>query len=70
MRRKVVDARYYSPAVPATHKPRFAVGEGVRVVPPGALPGLWQALQAGVQAPRRFVVLGAGKTAMDAPASG
>lgn len=66
VRRKVVDARYYSPAVPATHKPRFAVSEGVRVVPPGALPGLWQALQAGAPAPRRFVVLGAGKTAMDA----
>ena len=66
VRRKVVDGAYYSPNVPATHTRRFAVGEGARVVPPGALPGLWQALQAGEPAPRRFVVLGAGKTAMDA----
>lgn len=64
VRRKVVDATYFSPQVPATHTPGFAVAEGVRVVPPNALPGLWQQAQGGA-GPRRFVVLGAGKTAMD-----
>lgn len=64
VRRKVVDATYFSPAVPSTHRPAFAVGEGVSVVAPNALPGLW-ALAQGGPLPRRFVVLGAGKTAMD-----
>jgi hypothetical protein len=64
VRRKVVDAAYLGPSVPATHTRRFGVGAGVAVVPPGALPGLWHgAADAG--RPRRFVVLGAGKTAMD-----
>jgi hypothetical protein len=65
VRRKVVDATWFSPDVPSTHTPAFAVGEGVRIVPPNALPGLWQLAQ-GTPMPRRFVVLGAGKTAMDA----
>lgn len=67
VRCKTVDARYYSPPVPSTHVPRFSVDEGVDLVPPNALPGLWARAQ-GPQArplPRRFVVLGAGKTAMD-----
>jgi len=65
VRRKIVDATCFSPAVPSTHTPDFEVGDGVRVVAPNALPGLWQLSQGG-PAPRRFVVLGAGKTAMDA----
>lgn len=65
VRRKIVDATFFSPDVPSTHTPSFTVGEGVRVVPPNALPGLWQLAQGGSM-PRRFVVLGAGKTAMDA----
>jgi hypothetical protein len=65
VRRKIVDATYFSPAVPSTHKPAFTVGGGVRVVAPNALPGLWHLAQGGPM-PRRFVVLGAGKTAMDA----
>jgi len=65
VRRKIVDATYFSPAVPSTHTPAFAVGEGVHIVAPNALPGLWQ-LAHGRPMPRRFVVLGAGKTAMDA----
>ena len=64
VRRKIVDATWFSPDVPSTHKPSFTVGEGVRVVPPNALPGLWHLAQGGSM-PRRFVVLGAGKTAMD-----
>ena len=65
VRRKTVDCTYFSPQVPATHTPRFEVGAGVRLVPPNALPGLWQSVERGAPAPRRFVVLGAGKTAMD-----
>ena len=65
VRRKIVDATCFSPAVPSTTKPAFTVGEGVRVVAPNALPGLWHLTQGGLM-PRRFVVLGAGKTAMDA----
>jgi hypothetical protein len=65
VRRKIVDATYFSPAVPSTHTPAFQVGADVRVVPPNALPGLWH-LAKGEPMPRRFVVLGAGKTAMDA----
>lgn len=67
--RKVVDATHFSPAVPCTHTRAFAVGEGVRVVPPNVLPGLWHLAHGAATAvamPRRFVVLGAGKTAMDA----
>ena len=65
VRRKTVDATYFSPSVPATHAPRFTVADGVRVVPPNALPGLWFSSQ-GTGFARRFVVIGAGKTAMDA----
>jgi hypothetical protein len=65
VRKKLVDATYYSPPIPATHTPRFEVGPGVRLVPPNALPGLWASAQTQPR-PRRFVVLGAGKTAMDA----
>ena len=63
VRRRVVDASYLCPSVPATHTRRFLVGDDVAVVPPGALPGLWH--RASAAPPRRFVVLGAGKTAMD-----
>lgn len=63
VRRKVVDARYLSPSIPATHRPSFEIADGARVLPPGALPGLWRA--AGDGPPSRFVVLGGGKTAMD-----
>ena len=64
VRRKVVDATYLAPSVPATHTRRFRVGDGVTVVPPGALAGLWHG-SLGAARPRRFVVVGAGKTAMD-----
>ena len=63
VRRKVVDARYLSPSIPATHVRPFAVDAGARVVPPGALADLWRT--AGDGPPARFAVLGGGKTAMD-----
>ncbi|WP_106275863.1 NAD(P)-binding protein [Geodermatophilus tzadiensis] len=62
VRRKVVDATYNSPSVPSTHTPSFAVAPGVRVVPPNDLPGLGTHR---APLPRRFTVLGGGKTAMD-----
>ncbi|MDP3821554.1 MAG: NAD(P)-binding protein [Burkholderiales bacterium] len=65
VRRKVVDATYFSPSIPSTHRPRFEVAPGVRLVPPNALPRLWADQHQG-GLPRRFVVVGAGKTAMDA----
>jgi hypothetical protein len=64
VRRKVVDATYYSPSMPP-RTAAFEVGEGVRLVPPNALPQLWHRQSKG-GLPRRFVILGAGKTAMDA----
>jgi hypothetical protein len=65
VRKKIVDATYFSPSVPSTHTPKFSVAAGVRLVPPNALPQLWNSQAAGAL-PRHFVVLGAGKTAMDA----
>ena len=40
VRKKVVDATYFSPPVPSTHTRKFAVAEGVRVVPPNAFPNV------------------------------
>jgi hypothetical protein len=62
VRRKTVDATFFGTSVPSTHKPRYAVGDGVRLVPPNALPQLWMDRE---HAPKRFVIVGAGKTAMD-----
>ncbi len=65
VRQKTVDATLFSPSVPATHAPKFAVADGARLVTPNALPQLW--LQRSGQAiPQQFCVVGAGKTAMDA----
>jgi hypothetical protein len=58
-RRSVVDARYVGSDVPSTHTPKFAVDEGVALIPINSLASL-------SQAPDRFVVLGGGKTSMDA----
>ncbi|MEQ1684535.1 MAG: NAD(P)-binding protein [Burkholderiaceae bacterium] len=65
VRKKLVDATCFSPSIPSTHTPRFEVAPGVRLVPPNALPRLWTDPRQG-SLPRRFVVVGAGKTAMDA----
>lgn len=62
IRRKLVDATFYKTSVPATHKRQFAVAEGVEVVPPGDLPRLWMRPD---HLPGHYVILGAGKTAMD-----
>jgi hypothetical protein len=57
--RKIVDATYLSPAVPATTPPAFAVAPGVTCVPVGELP---RATRPGAP----YVVIGAGKTGIDA----
>ena len=57
--RRTVDATYYGTTIPATHRPAFTVGPGARVHPPNDLPGL---LAPGID----YVLLGGGKTAIDA----
>ncbi|MDO8150238.1 NAD(P)-binding protein [Isoptericola sp. b408] len=59
VRRRVVDAHYLAPSIPALTPPPFAVDEGARWVPVGELPTV--ADEAG-----SFVVVGSGKTATDA----
>ncbi len=62
IRKKTVDATYYGTTVPSTHTPKFSVGEGISLIPPNALPNLWMGKGT---PPTRFVIVGAGKTAMD-----
>jgi hypothetical protein len=59
VRRRVVDATYMTTRVPATDPPPFAVAEGVECVPVGALTGV-------AQPAAGYVIVGAGKTGMDA----
>lgn len=56
---KIVDATLHSPAIPATHKPSYAVAAGMIVAPINDLPKL-------VRPGSRIVIIGAGKTGMDA----
>ena len=63
VRRKLVDSTYFETSVPATHRRKFSVADGVRVVVPGELPKLWKQAD---DLPTHYVILGAGKTAMDA----
>ncbi|WP_402463299.1 NAD(P)-binding protein [Isoptericola aurantiacus] len=57
-RRRVVDARYLSPEIPALTPPPFDVADGVACVPVGGLPAVADA--------DAFVIVGSGKTATDA----
>jgi hypothetical protein len=59
VRRRVVDATYLSPTIPATTPPPFAVGDAAHVVPVHELAALGSAAE-------RYVIIGAGKTATDA----
>jgi hypothetical protein len=61
-RKKIVDATYFGTSVPSTHKPKYSVDAGVRLVTPNDLPQLWKWDQKPAPA---YVVVGAGKTAMD-----
>ena len=58
-RRRVVDAAYFGSEVPSVHTPRFPIGEGVSFIPINGLVSV-------TAPPPGFVVLGAGKTSMDA----
>jgi hypothetical protein len=63
IRKKTVDATYFGTTVPSTHKPQFVVEPGVDFVPLNELPHLWKRRQG---MPKHFVIVGAGKTGMDA----
>ncbi len=58
-RRRVVDGTYMTVEVPVLRPPPYEVDAGVRVVPPNALPRIERPWQ-------RYVVVGAGKTGIDA----
>jgi hypothetical protein len=58
VRRRIVDATYLSPTVPATTPPPFRVAEGARVVAVNELPEV-------AGGATRFVIAGSGKTATD-----
>lgn len=62
VRRKTVDATFYKTSVPATHTPQYTIADGTPFAIPGALPDLWK--RAG-DLPGHYVIVGAGKTAMD-----
>lgn len=57
--RRIVDARYQQSAVPATHKPSFTVHPDAAFIPIGQLP-------AQADDYRRYIVIGGGKTSVDA----
>jgi hypothetical protein len=57
--RKLVDTTYLEGTIPATDPPPFAVADGVRCVPAGEIARI-------KDRPERFVIIGAGKTALDA----
>ena len=59
VRKKLVDTTYLNTAVPSTHPPQYKVGAGVRCVPLNDLPKV-------KSPPSGYVVVGAGKTGIDA----
>ncbi len=58
-RRRVVDARYLSPSIPATTPAPYGVADGVRAIAVNDLVELGEA-------PSEYVIVGSGKTATDA----
>ncbi|MGZ5415532.1 MAG: hypothetical protein ACXWDC_10620, partial [Aeromicrobium sp.] len=59
VRRSTVDATYMASRVPATDPPPFEVADGVTCIPAGALSSV-------TKPPAGYVIIGGGKTAMDA----
>lgn len=57
--RKTVDATYLKTSVPSTHKPGFSIADGVRFMPLNDLPKI-------DRPPSGYVVIGGGKTGIDA----
>ena len=62
VRRKIVDGTYYGTQVPATHKRKFTVDDGVEIIAPNALSAI---RGSDANDYDRYCILGAGKTAMD-----
>jgi hypothetical protein len=59
VRRKIVDGTYLEGGIPATTPPPFEVADGVRWCPAGGIARVLERAE-------RFVIIGAGKTALDA----
>jgi hypothetical protein len=59
VRKRVVDARYLEPSIPATHVPPFAIEPGARLIPVNDLAGLSGPASG-------YTIIGGGKTAIDA----
>ena len=59
VRRKLVDARFLEPSIPATHTPSFEIDPRARFIPVNDLVNL-------ADSGSGFTIIGAGKTAMDA----
>ncbi len=57
--KKIVDATYLKTTVPSTHTPNFSIAPEIRFMPLNDLPQI-------SQAPEGFVVIGGGKTGIDA----
>jgi hypothetical protein len=60
--KKIVDTTHLNTAVPSTHPPKYAMAEGVRCVPLNDLPHIRHSKTL----PSGYVVVGAGKTGVDA----
>ena len=58
-REKTVDATWLKTTVPSTHTPNFEVADGVKMMPLNDLPKV-------MEQPSRYVVIGGGKTGIDA----
>ena len=56
--KKLVDARYLEPSIPANEDPPFEVAKGVRCIPINGLVGITEPAE-------RYVVIGGGKTGID-----
>lgn len=58
-REKIVDATWLKTTVPSTHTPNFEVDDGVKMMPLNDLPKV-------AELPSRYVIVGGGKTGIDA----
>lgn len=59
VRQKIIDATYLNTSVPSTHTPNFSIEQGVQFIPINDLIKVQKA-------PKSFVIIGGGKTGIDA----
>lgn len=59
VKKKIIDATFLKTKVPSTHTPNFSIDDGVRFIPLNDLPKV-------SDQPDRYVVVGGGKTGIDA----